>query len=247
MKRHSINSILNQLGIGAKSIPIAVAAVLLVAAGLSAGLYLRSDYVPPEHIDEMVDEHTRAMSALRIDYREIQDSLKTKNEALAMHIKKQEEELQLYAEMTGRLRIERDSLQQETSYNLPVEWFESPDTHTATVDYNSLTFRRSFTDSLFEVRSDVYAMEGQLFNDLQLNQLRDIDLRMTVTEREESNTLVFYAEIPEMDIQDMVVYRPDAHPRPQSDAAGWLRRTLFSRRMMFVGGTLTGIFITSKL
>ena len=223
------------------------AALMLVAVGVYAGVSMRSDYVPQEHVDTMIGEHTRAMSALRSQTSVVIDSLRSKNQALADHIEAEKETVQLYAEISTRLRIERDSLQQETSYNLPVEWFESPDTHTATIDYNSLTFRRSFTDSLFEVRSDVYAMEGQLFNDLQLNQLRDIDLRMTVTEREASNTFILYAQAPELNIEQMMVYRPEAQQTPRIDSHGWFKRNLFSRRMTFIGGALVGVVITSQL
>lgn len=224
-----------------------VGALMLVAVGVYAGVSMRSDYVPQEHVDTMVGQHTRAMSALRTSFEAVEDSLRAKNEVLYQHIKDQQETVQLYADLSAELRIERDSLQEQISYAIPSEWLQAETLPERASEPTRMTFTQTFTDGLFEVRSEVYALEGRLFNDLYLEQLRNIDLRLTVTEREASNTLVLYAMAPELNIEEMMVYRPEAQQTPRIDTQNWFKRNLFSRRMVFVSGALVGVLITSQL
>lgn len=223
-------------------------ACLIFAGGVYGGLFMRSDYVPQEQVDEMIGEHTRAMSAARTDYEQVIDSLKATNESLHDHIEKKEEEVLVYSEMALSLRIERDSLKERQSFDIPTEWFNQESDDTANVDYKAVEFNRTFNNNLFEVTSNVYAMEGQLFNDLDLSINRQIDLNITVTERPESETYIIYAHVPEMQIDEMMTYRPVKKEPPKVNVKeNWFKRNLFSKRIIFVGGALVGFIINENI
>lgn len=179
--------------------------LILLLSASAFGWWQQSDYVPAEQIDVRVNEATRGISAELQSVQTMRDSLEAQNKELAERVEEQNEQIRLAASITGRLRIERDSLEQVASQPVPSDWniAELPEPDSTTV----LTFRQTFTDGLFQVRSDVSISGGQVRNELHLDQLRDLRINITVTERE-SGTLVFYSELPDFDQVWQEAYTP---------------------------------------
>lgn len=202
------------------SIPYLIIALLSISIVGAYGWFQHTDYLPAETINVRVNEYTRGISAELQRKQTLVDSLEARNAELADHIAEQEEEIQLSAAIAGRLRMEKDSLEAVLSQPIPGDWSIPPlpehaeSSQTPTV----LHFKQQFTEGLFEVRSEIYLYNGRVHNNLDLEQLRDLRMNFTITERE-SGTLVFYSELPDFDLVHQEAYAPAQEMRPP-----WWRR-----------------------
>lgn len=174
-------------------------------------------YVPPDAVDEMLDERTRVLSAEIRSAEVLADSLRSVSKAMADRIAEQEEELLLVGELRVRLNVYRDSvdvLQEELAHAVqPVIQVVEAGRDT------SLVYRQTFTDGLFEVRSEVLFTPSEIRNDLRLTQLREPVMTLAVTEGE-GGQLLLYASVPEFDLSGMEVFQPP----PAVARKSWIER-----------------------
>ena len=186
--------------------PAAISAIL---TGLVLYAVARPHYVPADRIDEMIDEHTAAMSAVHVNNEALRDSLARYSAAMADSIAARDERIIAMSSVTARLRLERDSLKAEISQPVPNSWAlpELPE-----ADPDTLHYAAQFGDGLIEARSAVWLQSGQLYNDLRLTQLRDIRMVHTATKREDES-IVFYTHLPDFDITGQYVYQPRIEPK----------------------------------
>lgn len=191
------------------SIPYLIIALLSISIVGAYGWFQHADYLPAEVIDVRVNEYTRGISAELQRKQTLLDSLEARNAELADHITEQEEEIQLSAAIAGRLRLEKDSLEAVLSQPIPGDWALAPLPEGADSSQTPsvLHFKQQFTEGLFEVRSEIYLYNGRVHNTLDLEQLRDLRMNFTITERE-SGTLVFYSELPDFDLVHQEAYTP---------------------------------------
>lgn len=178
--------------------------IITLLAGISAYQWLsRAEYVPPEAVDQMLDENTRVMSAQIRDREAIIASLREDSEAAADRIEELQEEIIAHAQVAGELRIYRDSvqsLQQHLATRDIIKIIEEGRDTTA-------VFAETFSDSLFQVTSSVRFSPESIENRLDLQQLRPIRMSFTVTEGDQGQVL-FYTYLPDFGHTEQAVWSP---------------------------------------
>ena len=148
--------------------------IVLLAAGIAAHQWwTRADYVPPEKVNEILDENTRVMSAQVRSREEIIEILERESKDAADRIRDFEEEVVAQAEIVGRLSIYRDSVETLNKRLATRDIIRVIEEGQDTI----AVFTKTFGDSLFEVKSSVQFSPDSIENRLDLQQLRDI--RMT--------------------------------------------------------------------
>lgn len=201
---------------------IAIVILALVAGKVAYDNYQTRNFVAPEAVDEMVDEHTRVTSALTRDKQDIERQLREFSEAAADRIAELEEEILIYAETSARLRAERDSLEAQWQ-DVPSDWFavyEETVSREESVRIDPLpaptrlSFRETFNNSLYACTSEVWVEGGRLYNDLDSEWLRDLRWSTTVTEGD-AGQLLIYVSAPELDISYQEAFTPRGMKGPE--------------------------------
>lgn len=190
----------------------------------------RSEYLPPGTVDEMLDDNTRVLSAEIQSRDSIIDDLREESVEAADRINKLQEEIIAHAQVSGSLRIYRDSIQtlrKKLSTGEIVQIIEQGRDTTS-------VFAETFSDSLFKVTSSVHFSPDTIENTLDLVQLRPIRMTLTVTEGEHGQIL-FYSTLPDFDLSDQKVWTP-----PPTPPTSWYRKYW---REISIGGLIAVLAI----
>lgn len=147
----------------------------------------KSDWVHPGHVDELLSDSTRVFSAIIASERAISDSLSQVSLEASGRIRAKQERIQTLTTLTGRVRTVRDTVEVVREVKIPVE----PDT---------ITFTQTFSDSLFLVTSELRFRDGSVSNYLDLEQLRDLRIDITLTERQ--GLIMTYVTSPDFELNE---------------------------------------------
>jgi hypothetical protein len=213
--------------------------LLTAYAGIITWQFInKSDYVPPGQVDEMIDKNTRALSAQIRSAEEIRDSIASVSKAQAARIDSLKEQITVYAGIQGTLNIYKDSLQTLNNRIRISDLLSLVPTSSLSLSSEALAkeggvsqsvksiesaipthhFTQTFTDSLFLVTSQLRVEDEYLYNDLDLTQLRPLDIRFTVTENP-NGQLTLYTYLPDFDASEQYVWHP-----PREDKKHWAIR-----------------------
>lgn len=119
------------------------------------------------------------------------DSLRQINEALAQKVKESRDQIANYTSIVGRLELQVDSLQRQDSYQVNINDLFLPENRQVIPD-TTFFFARTFNNSLFRVNSEVSYRNGWIDNDLDLTQLRDIEISVINTMNDDQTRLFTY-------------------------------------------------------
>lgn len=173
--------------------------------------YAHKDFVPPAAVDELVDEVTRVQSARVESLEYVNQRISERNEVMAARISEQDEELVLLSELSGRLRVYEDSVQTLQSRLNMRDVLQTLDDGSLSFTDTTLTRRTTYSSGLFEVTCFVtFSRDGCILLESDLQQLRDIDMMVGVTDRG-SGYLNAYLHLPDFDLEESLqfTYQPD--------------------------------------
>lgn len=162
---------------------------------------------------EQIDSTAWVQRSIYRDTRSLLDSLQTANQALSERIQEQKDRIANYTNITGKLKLQIDSLQQQ------IKWNTVPLTEMLLAPISIDTvFRESkiFGDDLFRVdgtvelkyRPNTYFKVRQDFN---LHQLRDIRLDIVTTISDNHDRVLSYVTSPdfsELEYQSFTELKP---------------------------------------
>lgn len=191
-------------------------ALVAVAGYFGWQVYQKSDWIAPAQVDEMLSDSTRVFSSIIASERALSDSLSQVSDEALKRISEQQERIQTLTTLAGRVRVERDTVVIWEAVEIPAQ-----DT--------TITFTQTFTDSLFVVTSEIRFRDGAFTNTLDLEQLRDLRIDITLTERQYQ--VITYVTSPDFELNE---YRTiQVQPEIKRD----------NRWLWFAGGTVAGLVV----
>lgn len=194
---------------------------LFIAWGAIAG-YKWFDYkdnVPPEAVDELVDERTRVQSAQIVDIEDINKIIRYENERMADRIAQQEETIVSLTRAAGQLDIYRDSIQVlQNRFNISDITTINETGQTVFAD-TTITSIETFSDNLFKVTCSVtFSSSGCIAIGSSLEQQRDIHITYALVDRG-SGYLNAYLHLPDFNMQETMQFT--YQPEPEQDKSFW--------------------------
>lgn len=192
-------------------IATALIIILLIAANLYQFQNPKVIEVPTEQT--AIDSTAWVTRSAYADRETIIDSLRSQNQAMAERIRKQADQIASYTNITGRLKLQVDSLEQsEQIWNaIPLMDRLIARDSAAIVDTTFKT-SKTFGDGLLRVIGIVEFIQGRFRQDFTIAQLRPIRLDVVSTMNEDRSRILTYVTSP--DFEDLK-YRSFTELKPQ--------------------------------
>lgn len=194
--------------------------IFLLIWGTVAGYqwYSGKDNVPPQKVDELVDERTRVQSAEIVDLKDINTFLRNNSKAQEDMIRDRDEKILILTEAQARLNLYQDSIRTLNRRLTIADITVDTDEGTTFID-TTVTYVTTFTDELFRVTCRVnFSSSGCISIDANLEQLRDIHISTTVTDRGQG-FLNAYLHLPDFDLEQTLQFT--YQPEPTSEDSFW--------------------------
>lgn len=184
----------------------AIITLLILATGyLGYSLYAKSEHIPPEQVDTILSDSTRVFSSRLASQRALTDSLRNVSAEALERIESQNERIRTLTTLAGRVRTVRDTLYLPSPVQVP-----KADT--------LIVFSQTFSDSLFIVTSELRFKSGAFTNTLDLSQLRDLRIDITMTEKD--GYVMTYVTSPDFELNE---YRTlQVEPKRETGNRFWL-------------------------
>lgn len=161
--------------------------------------------IPPEEVDQMLDETTRVLSSQIQDRQAIIDSIRTTSQAQADRIQDLEEQVVSYSRVHGRLNLVVDSLEQKIDKRVPLGEIILRDEEGAYYADTTLTFTETYSDSLLLIRSHVDFHREWVDHRLEIQQIRPLRIDITTTLNKERNQVLVYFSSQDITIDSLYV------------------------------------------
>lgn len=156
----------------------------------------------PEYIQTPIDSTAWVQRSAYLHRGALLDSLRAENSQLAERIRSSRDQLANVTRINARLRIQADSIQEETGR---FEWDPTAFLNSVATQPADTTFftRRTFGGGLFQVGSWVHITPDHVHNDIAFSQLRPLQITVTTTMDPDQHRILSYVSSP--DIQDLEI------------------------------------------
>lgn len=174
-----------------------ITTVLLIIASIFATFEITKRFFPTTEYVEVagkpvqVDENVWVLRNVYNSRGMILDSLKIVNANLYKQIQRDKNQIANLTQIIGSLRTEIDGLKDGDDSLIVIGGFELPDT--------SITFNRTFGDSLFAVKSTVVMKDSTIQNQLILSNIRPIRIDVVNTMSADKSRIYTYVSSTDFD------------------------------------------------